>query len=101
MHLARIPGWNRRIDIDPDGFRLGIFMHGFEAHLAAVTRGPHAAEGRARIDPLVAIDPDHAGLHMMRHAMSPADIGSPQTAAKSIGRPIGDAHDLVIILEGG
>ena len=47
-------------DVDPDRLRIGVAVHGLEAHLAAIARLADAPEGGARVDPLVAVDPDHA-----------------------------------------
>src|SRR5207342_1913168 len=52
---ARVIGGNLRVDVDPHRFRFGVVMHGFEPHLAPVSRAGDAPEGRARIDPLVAV----------------------------------------------
>src|SRR5688572_8189275 len=66
---ARIVRRNLRVYVHPHRLGVGVIVHRLETHLAPVARVADAAERRAGIDALVAVDPDHAGAHRARHAM--------------------------------
>src|SRR5260221_6980805 len=95
MSSPRIVGWDPGVDIDPDRLVAGVVAHRLEAHLAAIAGAAHAAEGRARIDPLVAIDPDHAARHVAGDAVGALQVARPQPAAQPIGGAVGDGDDLL------
>src|SRR4029453_9229340 len=53
-----------------------------------------------RIDPLVGVDPDHAGAHVAGEPMGPGQVASPQAGAEAVVGAIRDAQRLVLVTEG-
>ena len=51
--------------LDRDGLQLGVMLDRRFAVLAALTRHLEAAERRRRVDDVVAVDPDGAGLDLL------------------------------------
>src|SRR5258706_526833 len=79
-----------RADIDPHALHLGVFAHRLEAHLATTAALADAAEGRARIDAFVAVDPDHAGVHVACDLVRALQVACPQAAAQAVLGTVGD-----------
>src|SRR5262245_17188422 len=96
---ARVEGSNLRVDVDPYRLGFGVLVHGFEAHLAAVAGAAHAAERRAGIDALVAVDPYHARAHGSSNAVCTREIGGPQPSAQSVFCAVGDGDHLLVVAE--
>ena len=69
------------IHIDPDTFDLRIFAHCIKAHLSSVSRQANTAEWRTWIDPLVAIDPNHAIFHVTGKFVGSLQVVGPQATA--------------------
>src|SRR5690606_22591075 len=85
-----VEGGNPGVDVHPDRLRLGVFAHRLEAHLAAVAGLAEAAEGRAGMDPLVAVDPDHAGVDAAGEAMGALKVPRPQPRAEPVAGVVGE-----------
>src|SRR6516164_5106898 len=92
---------NPGVDVHPHRLGIGVVVHCLKSHLPAIAARPHPAERRTGVDPLVAIDPDHARAHVLSHAMSPLQVAGPQAAAQAVGRAVGDGDGLIVGLEGG
>src|ERR1700685_3340629 len=90
-----------RVHVDPYRLRTGVFLDRLDAEVAAITGAAHSAEGRSGIGAFVAIDPNHPGYDLPRHAMRARKVGGPQPAAEPIDRVIGDGDSFVFILERG
>src|SRR5215475_15171554 len=88
---ARIPGRYLRVHVHPHALHLRVLAHRLEAHLAAVAGTADAAERRAGVDALVAVDPDHAGLDGLGDAVGALDVAGPQAGAEAVAGVVGDA----------
>src|SRR5262245_25802020 len=97
---ARIPGRDLRIDVDPDALHLRVLAHRVETHLATIAALPHAAERRARVHALVAVDPHHAGTQLAREAVRTRQVRRPESRAEAVVGAVGDPKRLVVVLEG-
>src|SRR5262245_25875871 len=88
---ARIVRRNLRVYVDPHRLGIGVVVHRLEAHLAPITGVADAAERRAGIDALVAVDPDHARAHRICDSVRALQIRGPQPAAEAV---LGGVRDL-------
>ena len=96
---ARIPRRDLSIDVDPNALDLCVLAHGIKAHLAPVARGSNATEWRTRVDALVAVDPDHAALHLAGELVCPLQVVGPQATAQTVFGSVCDLQRFLVVLE--
>src|SRR4029077_10600492 len=96
----RAPAGPAASDLQPDALHLGVEVEGVAAQLAPVAALLVAAEGRARIEHVVAVDPHRTGANRARHPVCLAHVARPHPGREAIGGVVALQDGVVLVLEG-
>src|ERR1700730_6835837 len=83
----------------PNRLRLGEILQRSLAMLAAEARLTRAAPGQTHVRITVSVDPNRAGLQARRHPVDAANVGTPDTRRKTVGRAVRHAKRILLIIE--
>src|SRR5215510_11891801 len=87
-------------DLQPDALHLGVEIEGVAAQLAPVAALLVAAEGGARIEHVVAVDPHRAGANGACHPVRLAHVARPYPGGEAVGGVVPLQDGVVLVLEG-
>src|SRR4051812_22992169 len=101
--VRRAPGLAAREvsdgQIHPDSLRLGEIVERGGAVLAAEAGVPLAAPGQAHVGIAIGVHPDRAGAGPLGEALQLADVAAPDAGSEAVGRAVGDAQGVGLVLE--
>src|SRR5438552_11637269 len=85
--------------LEPDALYLRVEVERVAAQLAPVAALLVAAEGRTRVEDVVAVDPHRSGADGARHPVRLADVTRPHAGGEAVGRVVALQHGVVLVLE--
>ena len=83
-----------------DGLLLLVLPEAGLAALPAEAAPLGAAEGRARPEELVVVDPDDACVEVVGDGVAPRRVGGEDRVAEAVGRRVGERDGVGVVVEG-
>src|SRR5437016_10600590 len=85
--------------LEPDALHLRVEVERVAAELASVAALLVAAEGRARVEHVVAVDPHRPRAQRARHAVRLAHVARPDPGGEAVGGVVALQHRVVLVFE--
>src|SRR5262249_14652986 len=87
-------------DLEPAALHLAVAVEGVASQLATVAALLVAAEGGARIEHVVAVDPHRAGANGACHPVRLSHVARPYPGGEAVGGVVPLQDGVVLVLEG-
>src|SRR5260370_11789362 len=93
------PALASAIQIHPHRLGLGEILDRRRAVFAAEARIAHAAPWQPHIGVAIGIDPDGAGVRLLRETLHAPDVAAPYPSREAVGSTIGNAQRIGLVAE--
>src|SRR6202048_110681 len=96
---ARWPGRRSDVQVHPHRLRLGKIVDRRRAVFAAEAGIAHAAPRQPHVGIAIGIDPDGAGLGLLRETLHASDVPAPDASREAVGGTVGDPQRVGLVAE--